>query len=505
MKKFKGLFLSACMAITLCSCADGSGTQTEYISETLFPQNTAAVETTALITVASDVSETLNSEAEKGKTHSSEMEEQYNAKSAELADFFNKVCEEKDFPAINITTLDEKKILSKDEYVTSVIDVFNCDEKYLLSAEGGVKVRGNSTAEQGDEKPYRIKFNDKHNMLGLNGGKEFKSWVLLRSYWNLAPDYMAFNLARGIFNGEYYSSDCKYVNLYLNGEYAGIYLLAEQNQAAKGRVEVAEPKADEAPEDIGYFIELDNYADDEHPYFTVLHNKGEFTDITGETRTFKDKEYSVKSDTTSEEQLEFIEKYTNGVFEILWEAVQNNTPVMFDENYNIVPANGVYSTPKESVEAVIDLDSAVNMLILEELVHNYDVGAGSFYMAVDFGKKSKYERLTFTAPWDFNWAYYEETDGRYYAGAFQRIMDDDRTNPWFTVLMKADWFREMVKEKWSELDENNLLENVTKQVSEDLRLLENDLGENAWSIDAAMQIVDFVNGRIKWLNTVWSE
>lgn len=171
----------------------------------------------------------------------------------------------------------------------------------------------------------------------------------------------------------------------------------------------------------------------------------------------------------------------------------------------ITPANGVYSTPKESVEAVIDLDSAVNMLILEELVHNYDVGAGSFYMAVDFGKKSKYERLTFTAPWDFNWAYYEETDGRYYAGAFQRIMDDDRTNPWFTVLMKADWFREMVKEKWSELDENNLLENVTKQVSEDLRLLENDLGENAWSIDAAMQIVDFVNGRIKWLNTVWSE
>lgn len=505
------LFLSACMALTLCSCADSSAVRTETISETLITENTAAVETTALITAASEVSEnesvseTVDSEAEKGKFHSPEMDEQYNEKSAELAAFFNMVCDEKDFPAINITTLDEKKILSKEEYVTSVIDVFNCDEKYALSAEGGVKVRGNSTADQGDEKPYRIKFNDKHNMLGFNGGKEFKSWVLLRSYWNLAPDYMAFNLAKEIFDGEYYCSDCKYVNLYLNGEYAGIYLLAEQNQAAKGRVEVTEAKADEAPEDIGYFIELDNYASDEHPYFTVLHNKGEFTDITGETRAFKDKEYSVKSDTTSAEQLEFIEKYTNGVFEILWEAVQNNTPVMFDENYNVVPANGVYSTPREAVEAVIDLDSAVNMLILEELVHNYDVGAGSFYMAVDFGKKSKYERLTFTAPWDFNWAYYEETDGRYYAGAFQREMDDDRTNPWFTVLMKADWFRETVKEKWAELAENGLLENVTKQVSEDLRLLENDLGENAWRIDSAMQIVDFVNGRIKWLDTVWSK
>lgn len=511
MKKIKSLLLYVCMALTLCSCAYGPDTLTENVPETSFSDEASAAETTASAANAlyasknKAVSQTANPGAGKSRFYSSEMEKQYKAKSAELAGFFGKVRKEKDFPAINITTLDEKKILSKDEYVTSVIDVFNCDEKYVLSAEGGVKVRGNSTADQGDEKPYRIKFNDKHNMLGLNGGKEFKSWVLLRSYWNLAPDYMAFNLAKEIFDGEYYCSDCKYVNLYLNGEYAGIYLLAEQNQAAKGRVEVTEAKADEAPEDIGYFIEMDNYAGDEHPYFTVLHSKGKFTDITGETRTFKDKEYSVKSDTTSAEQLKFIEKYTNGAFEILWKAVKDNKPMMFDKNYNVVPAKGVYSTPREAVEAVIDLDSAVNMLILEELVHNYDVGAGSFYMAVDFGKKSKYERLTFTAPWDFNWAYYEETDGRYYAGAFQKVMDDDRTNPWFTVLMKADWFREMVKEKWAELAEDGSLEKVTKQVSKDLRLLKNDLGDKAWSIDSAMQIVEFVNGRIKWLNTVWSK
>ena len=109
---------------------------------------------------------------------------QYDGSADKISKTLKDIAGEKDLPCINITTEDEKKILSKDQYVPSVIDAFNCDESYVLSANGGVKVRGNSTAEQGDEKPYRIKFEQKHNMLGLHGGKEYKSWVLLRSYWN---------------------------------------------------------------------------------------------------------------------------------------------------------------------------------------------------------------------------------------------------------------------------------------------------------------------------------
>ena len=147
-------------------------------------------------------------------------------------------------PIVSIITLDNKEILSKEEYVTSVVDVFNCEEEYSFSASGGVKVRGNSTAD-GDEKPYRIKFDSKQNMLGLHNGAEYKSWVLLRSQWNLAMDYTGFNLAKAIFQGEYYSSDCKYVDVYVNGRFKGIYLLCEQNQAADGRVDIYEPDATE--------------------------------------------------------------------------------------------------------------------------------------------------------------------------------------------------------------------------------------------------------------------
>lgn len=503
--------LAAALVFTACADSNNDNAEETTIGETASEASAETViseqETDE---PAETTAETVTSEAalilsENGFS-SSEMEEQYTEKSDSLKSLYEQISSEKDHPAINITTLDGEKILSKDEYVTSVIDVFNCDESYTLSAEAGVKVRGNSTAEQEDEKPYRIKFTQKHNMLGLHDGNEYKSWVLLRSYWNLCPDYMAFSLADAIFDGKYYSSDCTYANLYINGEYAGLYLLAEQNQAAKGRVDIHEPTNDETSYKTGYFIELDNYAgDDDHPYFTISHGDSEFTDINGEARKFEDKDYTLKSDIISDEQLSFIEKYTDGAFEILWQAVQNNKAMMFDDKYNVIPADGTYSTPEEAVSAVMDLESLSDMLILEELVQNYDVGAGSFFMAVDLSAESKYPKLTFLAPWDFNWAYYEDPNSNYYAGAFQKVMDEDRSNPWLTTAMKADWFQKIVKSKWTELSADDSLHKVTEQVSEDISLLENDLGENAWSIYSGMSVVDFVNSRIEWLNSQWSE
>lgn len=39
---------------------------------------------------------------------------------------------------------------------------------------------------------------------------------------------------------------------------------------------------------------------------------------------------------------------------------------MFDSDYNVVSAQGVYSDGYEAVSAVFDIESAVDMLILEE-------------------------------------------------------------------------------------------------------------------------------------------
>lgn len=489
-RKIAAVALSIFMAFAACACNGGTNSDSTDISSES--------------SESSVVSETSSDNSSEPESHPSAVALQYAEQSDEIAKFYKEISEKKDFPAINITTLDSARISSKTKYVDSVIDVFNCDESYTLSAEGGVKVRGNSSADQGSEKPYRIKFNKKHNMLGLHDGNEYKSWVLLRSCWNLAPDYMGFSLAREIFEGKYYSSDCAYVNLYINRQSKGVYLLCEQNQAGEGRVDVTEPKSGEAPDEIGYLLEMDNYPDgEEHPFFTVDHNIRPFTDISGQKRSFLTKNYTIRSDTTTKAQRDFIKKYVENIFKILFEASDGNL-LMMNDNYELVSASGVYSTPKEAVSAVIDTESLANMIILEELVQNYDVGEGSFYLAVDFSDDSIYPKLTFLAPWDFNWGYTENPSGGYYASTFQKKANNiDRSNTWYITAMKQEWFSDIVKAKWAELMERNALTNVTKAVREHTATLAGDLDKDSQRTKKAADLCDYVNKRIKWLDAQW--
>jgi len=433
------------------------------------------------------------------------MYEQYTEQREKYLKRYKKLAADLTLPMVSIVTLDNKDVLSKEEYVTSVVDIFNCGEEYAFSAAAGVKVRGNSTAD-GNEKPYRIKFDKKQNMLGLHEGKEYKNWVLLKSQWNLAMDYMGFSLAEAIFDGRYYSSDCTYVNVYINGKFKGIYLLCEQNQVANDRVDVNEPKEGETNTDTGYLVELDNYADrGDEPYFTVDYLEAEVTDISDKTNTFVPADYTIKSDTYSDEQRAFIERYIKGVFKILYEAAEKDNPMMFDKDYNVVSANGAY-TCEEAVRAVMDVDSLAYMLILDELVHDYDVGEGSFFMAVDFSEESTMKKLTFTAPWDFNWAYNDNPSRKYFACTFQPIVgEQDRSNPWYITAMKADWFSDMVKEKWAELYSEGTLTRTVEEVREGVEGLRTDLGDEEWKIDSANDICKFVEGRIRWLQKQWGE
>lgn len=434
-----------------------------------------------------------------------EVRRQYDGNSAALAALLDRIAGTRSAPCVHITTEDGAAILSGDAYVPCVVDVFNCDGAYRLTAEAGVKVRGNSTAN-GDEKPYRIRFSEKQGVLGLHGGARYRSWVLLRSQWNLVMDRTGFGLARAIFDGKYYVSDCAFVNLYINGDWAGIYLLCEQNQVAKGRIDVREPEEGETDFRTGYALELDNYPDDEHPHFKVYYAIAPVTDIAGTKRRTAPKFYSVKSDIRTVGQLRYIEAYVGGCYRLLTEATVSGRPVMLSETCGVVPAEGVYDTPREAVEAVLDADSLAECLILQELVHNYDVGEGNFYIAVDLAPGSRYPRLTFMAPWDFNWGYGDAPDGGYYACTFQPYAAaSDRSNPWFIMAVKNEWFMDIVKARWRALSESGVLTEALAQVKRDCEALRGDLGADGWKIDCAADVIRFVEGRIAWLDEQWLE
>ena len=59
-----------------------------------------------------------------------------------------------------------------------------------------------------------------------------------------------------------------------------------------------------------------------------------------------------------------------------------------------------------------------------------------------------------------------------FAGAFRSEEfvqeSEDRSNPWFILLYRQKWFREMVKERWQELGG---LEAVTELVNQEKQLI----------------------------------
>ena len=131
--------------------------------------------------------------------------------------------------------------------VSGKIRITNAGDKNTASAIPSVemKVRGNQTAGF-DKKGFQIKFTaSKTNLLGLNGGKKFKKWVLLADAKDTTVSRTALGLtmSKGVIGSDsnVWSSDFTPVSVYLNDKYWGMYILAEQKEAKSGRIKLDEP------------------------------------------------------------------------------------------------------------------------------------------------------------------------------------------------------------------------------------------------------------------------
>ena len=136
-----------------------------------------------------------------------------------------------------ITTKDGSDITSRDDYTDCHIALNAQGSFSNYSANAQIRGRGNSTFLWYDKKPYRIKLNDKHKVLGLD---KAKSWVLLANYRDVTDVMNTFVFEMGRALGLPYTNHTRYVELFLNGDYKGIYQLTEQIQQNKNRVAVSD-------------------------------------------------------------------------------------------------------------------------------------------------------------------------------------------------------------------------------------------------------------------------
>ena len=125
--------------------------------------------------------------------------------------------------------------------------VFSVDGKLL---RGSIRGRGNRTWEY-EKKPYKINLDREESLLGFGKSRE---WVLLAEYRD--PSFMRTALMFGLAHlaGMPYSLNCKHVELYVDDEYQGVYVLAESVQRSPSRINIA---------DDGFIIEDDQYWESE--------------------------------------------------------------------------------------------------------------------------------------------------------------------------------------------------------------------------------------------------
>ncbi len=361
-------------------------------------------------------------------------------------------------PRIDIKTEGGVAIESKEFYVNSTLSVSDCDAAYALdNVAAQVRVRGNSTATA-PKKPYRIKFITKQSMLGLNGGEAFKSWCLMADYFDasMLRTWATFKMADVLLGNKYYSADCTPVEVYVNNDYMGVYLLCEQTQINKDRINITE-KVDGATNlDIGYLMIGQGGRFDEPESIQVF---PEITvrDRNGDEMYFGVMNFALSGSGYTDEQKAYVSKYVSAVFKVVASALYEDTYYALDREGNMTPyprKELVGMTKQEKQIYVIDkvfcIESAVRMCMLDEIAKNLD--AMTFNMYVDLSPTGD-GRLTLAAPWDFDFAMgntgYATTHSTsgFYATNLS-YSEGMRTNLWYVMLGSIDWFEDMMKEQW---------------------------------------------------------
>ena len=142
------------------------------------------------------------------------------------------------------------------------------DSKEYKKDESGIriKIRGNSTGANLEQHPYKIKLSKKHDLLRRNDNSyNHKDWVLLSMYtWNVKMQYQqsqVLNIA-GLLMSKMFDfgwvPEYEFVNLFLNGQYQGMYYLMESVERGNQRINISKK---------GFLIENDTFWWNENVYF----------------------------------------------------------------------------------------------------------------------------------------------------------------------------------------------------------------------------------------------
>ena len=405
--------------------------------------------------------------------------------------------------------------------VSGNISISNAGDNNATDLKAEMKVRGNQTAGF-DKKGFQIKFDKKQSMLGLNGGKKFKKWVLLADAKDTTVSRTALGLtmAKGVIGADsnVWCTDFTPVSVYLNDTYWGMYMLAEQKEVKEGRIKLEEPEENTTSTEIGYSFELDYYARNEaskgkdgDPTFEInygnyfnqqsyniescLANSGlgivkTYTmnsDITDSTATGNEHTTDANSG-----QVAWMKNRLQALFNVLGEASKNNRAKDINDNNQMVDAPSG-TTVKQAIAKHFDLNAWAEGFIINAVCLPPDVGYSSFYLSYNNAANGD-KKLRFDNPWDFDSNFGNRrnflekpdvtntTSGGGWGGqsqSYDPYFMDRTANMWLNLLGKMSWFmNDYVIPKWNAARNNNTFENMITLANTFYKYYDGEYGRN---------------------------
>ena len=383
-------------------------------------------------------------------------------------------------PIVYLSDFDPETV-AREYYIPAEISIYGgLDFQDIEDRPIQIRGRGNSTwtGEGSVKKPYQIKFSDKQEVLSM---AEDRRWVLLAEHFDRSIIRNKLSYEMGQMSNFDYSPQGEYVELFINDQPQGTYVLAQKVEESKNRLDIG---------DNGYLIEMDQryrVAEDdvyfEPPIFRQRAQKFSWLDTVYNIKEPAD----IKYDT---------EEYTN-----IENLINSFEEVLFGYNFK---------DPEEGYRSYIDLDSFIDWYLINEIGKSVDAyGYASVFFSYVPGKKIKMGPI-----WDFDLSF---GNADYSPQAFYPTGNWINEHPWFERLLEDDFFRQKVIERYTYYYDKRddfmaLIDTFSDQINRSQVLnyeLYQNLGDEIWNNSSAVfqthaEEVDYLKNwlfeRINWMN-----
>jgi hypothetical protein len=316
-------------------------------------------------------------------------------------------------PTIYINTVGGAAVSNTTTWVPGFITVVGGDSSDV-QVRDTIEIRGRGNSTWGlAKKPYRIKFSQKRHLLNMKD--DAKDWVLLANHADktLIRNAVAFEIGR--FMGMSFTPSTQFADVYLNNVFLGNYMVTDQIEAGKNRVDVDKLTAlDVSDPNVtgGYVFERDGF------------NTGELINF----NSTKAVPFSVKepdSDIIQAQQKTYLVNYVNYFESVLFSTA--------------------WKDPSAGYRALLDSASFYKWYIASELTGNIDC-FWSTYMY----KKRNDIKLYHGPLWDYDIAFNNDTR-RKDISTVRMLTTAFDNKTWITQMATDPWFKTSVNNLWKDM------------------------------------------------------